>query len=518
MSISMKKYVDIKSRVGATGGVPRRELILRLFTKNELVSPASPLEFTTAKAVGTLFGLDSEEYLRAKQYFSYVSPNFNSPRKISFGSDAQSKGAPQVIGTTPKSVADIQAAAVSDGNSFGISYREQGGGFNSYNVSNVDVSKATTYAAIATILQTAIRARFSTSSYSSLKNATVAYDSSRGVFTFTGASGEAISVQFSTLPWAFTKALGLWSDFSDGTGATNIAGTASASTSPATSVEESAAASNNFGTFSFMRTLTLSDHIAIAEANAERNVTFEYVVPVTLANYEAWSAALLGYEGTTLVLVSDTNTEYDEQIPGAIKAAVDYSKNDSVVSYMYREMDGITAKCSDDTLSDALDKARVNYYGETQQAGTQMSFYQRGVMMGGDDSPVDENVFANEQWLKDDLAAGFLELFLSVGRVSTNSAGKNKLTNTVQASLDQAVANGTVSVGKELSTKQKSYISQISGDDRAWIQVQNIGYWYTVGVEAYTTEDGRTEYKGVYTLLYSKDDTIRKVEGNNILI
>lgn len=518
MSISMKKYVDIKSRVGATGGVPRRELILRLFTKSELVSPTTPLEFTTAKAVGALFGTTSEEYLRAVQYFSYVAPNFSSPRKISFGSDTQSKNAPQVIGTPAASVADIQAAAITDSNSFGISYREQGGGFNSFSVSNVDLSKATTYAAIATALQTAIRARFASSAVNSLKNATVTYDTNRTAFVFSGTSGENITVQFSTLPWTLTKALGLWSDFSNGTGATNIAGNSSTGNTPADSVSASAAASNNFGTFEFIRQLTLAEHVAIAKENAARNVTFEYVVPVTLANYEAWSAALLGYEGTTLVLVSDTNTEYDEQIPAAIKASVDYSKRDSVVSYMYRQFDGITAKVSDDDLSDALDAARVNYYGETQQAGVKQAFYQRGVMMGGSDSPVDENIFANEQWLKDDLAAGFLELFLSVGRVSTNTAGMNKLTNTVQATVDVGVLNGTISVGKELTTKQKAYISQISDDEQAWIQVQNIGYWYTVGVEAYTTTDGRTEYKGVYTLIYSKDDAIRKVEGNNILI
>lgn len=518
MSISMDKYVKVRSRVGATTGVPRRELILRLFTASTLASPSSPSEFLSADAVGEVFGDTSPEYLRAVAYFDYVSPAYTSAKKISFGRELSTASAPQVIGTAPDSVDDIKAAATSAGNTFGMSYRENGGGLNSYSVDNVNLSSATTYAQIATAIQTAIRARFSSSPYTSLKNATIAYDTARSVFTYTGTSGEAITVQFSTLQWGLTKALGLFSDFSSGAGATVVGGTKTTG-SAADSVEASIAVSNNFGTFSFIRTLTIAEHLAIAKANAARNVTFEYIVPVTLANWEAWSAALTGIEGTTLVLVADTNVEFDEVLPASIKAAVDYSKEDSVVAYMYKQRDGLSAKVTDTTLSNKLDDARVNYYGETQQAGTPQRFYQRGLMMGGKSSPIDQNVFANEQWLKDDIIAEFMELFLSVGRVSTNAAGINKLTNTLQQSVDRGVFNGTISVGKELNQKQKAYITQLTGDEQAWIQVQNLGYWFETGVEEYVAStDGRTEFKGTYTLIYSKDDAIRKVEGDNILI
>jgi hypothetical protein len=37
-------------------------------------------------------------------------------------------------------------------------------------------------------------------------------------------------------------------------------------------------------------------------------------------------------------------------------------------------------------------------------------------------------------------------------------------------------------------------------------------------MQSYVTVDGRTEWKAVYTLIYSKDDTVRKVEGSHVLI
>ena len=84
--------------------------------------------------------------------------------------------------------------------------------------------------------------------------------------------------------------------------------------------------------------------------------------------------------------------------------------------------------------------------------------------------------------------------------------------------MEQALFNGVISVEKPLTTVQKLYITEITGDDLAWHQVQNAGYWVDAVMQSYVTEDARTEWKCVYTLVYSKDDAIRKVEGSHILI
>jgi hypothetical protein len=170
------------------------------------------------------------------------------------------------------------------------------------------------------------------------------------------------------------------------------------------------------------------------------------------------------------------------------------------------------------TDSDTYDALRVNYYGRTQTAGQFLEFYQRGVLMGLAVNPVDMNVYANEQWLKDAAGAAIMELLLALAKVSANTKGRIQLMSQIQAVVDEALFNGTISVGKPFSNTQKLYISEITGDPEAWRQVQGIGYWLDCVMESYVTEDSRTEWKAVYTLVYSKDDIVRKVEGSHVLI
>lgn len=501
MAISMDKYVRIQSGVGGGNAVRRRDLILRIFTESALMSPDSVLEFGGPDAVADYFGRNSPEHNRAKIYFGYVSPNITRPTKLGFARDQSTPSAPVTIGfARPYNLNAIKAVSGKVTVTLGAT--------DYTTASEVSFASAASFADVATTLQAAINGIAEAPQV--LKGATVEYDAAGPRFTITGGATVGDAMKFAP-DGGVADALGLSG------GANDVAGVAEA-LPPDESVALADDISNNYGTFVFVRQLSIDEQVSIAMANAAKNVQFEFVLPVTIASYEAASAALMSIASCSLVLVADTNTEFDELIPGAIKAATDYTRRQSVVSYMYRDMPGISAKVFKTEVSNMLDRARVNYYGQTQTAGQLIAFYQRGVMMGTATAPVDQNVHANEQWLKDDAAAGFLELMRTLGRVSANTLGINKVVNTLQDTVDRALYNGTISVGKPLNTTQKLYISEQSGDETAWIQVQNIGYWVTCTVEEYDTEDGRKEWKAVYTLIYSKDDAIRKVEGTHILI
>jgi hypothetical protein len=76
-----------------------------------------------------------------------------------------------------------------------------------------------------------------------------------------------------------------------------------------------------------------------------------------------------------------------------------------------------------------------------------------------------------------------------------------------------------ISAGKSLTTVQQQYISQISGDTTAWRQVANIGYWLNVTFSSFVNPNSfLTEWQANYTLIYSKNDAIRSVQGNDVLI
>jgi hypothetical protein len=200
-----------------------------------------------------------------------------------------------------------------------------------------------------------------------------------------------------------------------------------------------------------------------------------------------------------------------------ILAATNYANRNSVMNYMFKQFP-VTPSVLSTTTSNSYDTLRVNYYGRTQEAGQVIDFYQRGTLTGMATDPVDQNVYANEQWLKSKIGSDLMELLLSLARISANAQGRSQVITTVQTGAELATFNGTISVGKTLTTTQKLYITELTGDELAWHQVQNIGYWIDCVMERVETIDGRVEYKAVYSLIYSKDDAIRKVEGTHILI
>jgi hypothetical protein len=138
-------------------------------------------------------------------------------------------------------------------------------------------------------------------------------------------------------------------------------------------------------------------------------------------------------------------------------------------------------------------------------------------MFGLANEPSDQNIYVNEIWFKSACTAQLMTLLLALSQVPANSTGRAQILATLQGVIDQALFNGTISVGKPLSSAQKLYITNATGDSSAWQQVQSIGYWVDCVMQSFV-QDGKTQWKAVYTLIYSKDDVIRKIEGADVLI
>ncbi len=265
-------------------------------------------------------------------------------------------------------------------------------------------------------------------------------------------------------------------------------------------------------------TIQLSEFVAAANWNNSLTPNNQFLLTghVSSANAATWSAALAGIGGCTLTLASPVSGEYPSMCPMMIEAATDYTATNGVQNYMFQRFN-LTPSVTTDAAANIYDPLLVNYYGQTETAGQNLAFYQRGVMYGLATQPSDQNVYVNEIWLKDAIGAALLSLLLSVPQVPANTTGQAMLTGAILSVIRQALTNGTISVGKTLTTTQQLYISQATGDPTAWQQVQTSGYWLNVVIEPYVT-NGVTEYKAVYTLIYSKNDVIRLVVGSDILI
>lgn len=502
MSISFKRYVSIVSGVGGGAAIRARDLILRLFSTSPRVPANTVIEMTSADDVKTYFGSASPEYLRAVFYFGFISKLITAPQKISFARFADVASAARIYGAT-KTFAVNQFTGITTG-----ALKLTIGAYTT-DVTGLNFSSATTLSNVASILQTAIQAIVAGGA--NFTAATVTYNATANRFELVGGVVGAAAIA--------TAAPATGVDIR-----TTLGWNGGAVFSPGVAVQEpvdaftaSVQLSDNFGSFSFIfSTITQAQNLAIAAQNDTYNVKFMQLIPIAAADAAAYYGALSGYSGSATIL-SPIATEYPELIPAMIMAATDYGRRNSVQNYMFQQAT-VTPSVTDDATADTMDANRVNYYGRTQTAGQFVDFFQRGIMMGLPTDPVDMNVYANEAWFKDAAGASIMGLLLSMGRVSANATGRGQVLAILQDPIDRAVFNGTISIGKPLTTAQKLFITNLTGDANAWQQIARLGYWLDVIMQSYTTIDSRTEWKAVYTLIYSKDDAIRKVEGSHVLI
>jgi len=515
MSIPQSKYVSNTSALGGNANVALVELITRMMSVSIYTPPDAILEFTNAADVGAYYGTVSEEYLRAQFYFSWISKNNLSPQKMSFGKYANSNTAPGVRGQPLANLSPVTTLAtlqaITNG-SLKLTF-----GSTTHTITSLNFSAIATFSDAATLLQTAIRGQTGGTQWSA---AVVNYDATNGDFFLSGGDASTPDKISIGIPSSGTNIAPAFGFFANGqlypNGPTFTNGVLQQTVVEA--MQATVALSNNFGSFIFTTLALLSQDqiVQLTEWNETNGVQFAFLCPVTSSNYSAISTALSSLFGTALTL-SPLASEFPEMIPGMIAAATDYSRVNSVQNYMFQQF-SVTPSVTDGTTSNTLDAAAVNYYGQTQSAGQQLSFYQPGILTGASVSTniTDMSSYFNECWLKNAVTQALLSLLIALPEIPANAQGVAQILTVLQSVINQALLNGTISVNGFLNTTQKLYITNITNDPKAWYQVQSIGYWIDCVIEPYTV-GMQTFYKAVYTLVYKKNDVVRKIEGSHDL-
>lgn len=525
MSIRFTKYVDITSVVAAAAQLGTRLWCGRIFTTNPMVGPAAVLQFADAADVGAFFGTTSEEYARAVNYFEFVSPLGVAPTAIQFARYVNAAQPATIYGEASVAVLATLKAITAGLLSFKF-------GSTTVNLTGISFSAATTLTDVATELQTAIRAG-SGAPNGELTTATVTWNATSQAFDFSASPSPTAAETFQVVAPAgvvtatdVAAALGWY----ESQGA--LVNDAALTETPDAGYSRVVAANNNFGEFCYTDTaaLTLDQVEAVAAVNATLNVMAIFRVYVTPTDWATWEAALIdiagvGLEYEDIAVVGER--EYIEMLPMSIHDSINFNARNGTLGFMFKQCGAYSASVTTDALSDALDAARVNYYGQTQQNGQNISFYQRGVLCGTATAPTDSTVFANEQWFKDELATELMNLQLSVGQIPANARGQTMCDNVIQgqaataqsaaSGIEAALYNGTISANSSLTLVQQAYITNQTGDATAWQQVQTLGYWKGSTIVA-TTTNGVTNYTYSYTIIYRKDDVIKTIVGSHQLI
>nr|DAH89312.1 MAG TPA: tail sheath protein [Caudoviricetes sp.] len=501
--ISQNKYVAITSGVGGQAAVSAREPILRVFTASGLIPTGTVLEFDSAPAVGEYFGFNSQEYAVAQAYFGFVSTQQQRPAKISFCADISNGKAPFVRAASAPALLSV-FQAVKDG-AFTLSMAGL-----TAEISGLDFSSAKSYADVAQTVQTKIRAAQSESTM--WTGAGFAFDAEQGVFTLTGgevAAGAIVALASGTSGTDISPMLKM-----DETSAPVVSQGVGA-TAYGQMLSDALNLSNNYGTFAFLNQPGNDGIVQIAQwTQAQNLVGGMYLQPVAKENYQAVQALVKDYSGTALIADAFTPYSFAWLVPACVAAATNFNRVNGTQNYMYKQLSGVEPSVTTDDDYEALTKVRVNFYGSTQQAGTQIAFFQPGSLQG---EAEDMGVFMNELWLKDAATVEFLNYQLAVAKWPANAAGKAIGDGLLQGVIERAKHNGTIAQGKTLTSTQKAYITSLTGDADAWRSVYSEGY-YLYSQIVPVSKGGNTVYEYQYTLVYSKGDSVRKVTGTHTLI
>lgn len=503
MPISQSKYVSITSGIGGQSAASRKDLGLRLFTTNALFPINTILEFTSALDVANFAGSTSAEATIASAYFGWVSKSITSPKKISFMRYSLASATAPTIRSTQELTALATLQAVTTGsmviNMGGVAYT----------LSSLDFSSATSYADIASALETAINAN--TTGGDLFTAATVTYDAETSSFILTGGAEGDYAMSYATTATAGTDISGLigWSEatepiISNGTEGGSLTDVLN------TSIE----LSNNFASYSFINETIGTAEIALIGAwNTAQNYEYIYCGDVTEDNYENIIDEAKKYSGIAINYNIDSNTLPAYLMPATILAATDYDNVNGTVNYMYQQFPNQAVTVDTNELANTLDPLFINYNGQTQKAGQKIEFYQDGYLADGTDIAV----YANEIWLKDACITELLNLEIALNKIPANDDGMAQVEGIINGVIDEALNNGVIMPGKTLTNTQKAYITQITGDNTAWQKVELNGYVLTVELTQQVV-NGATKYIAEYTLVYSKGDVIRKITGRHILI
>lgn len=524
--IRFSKYIDIISAIAGAAQIASRQFGLRIYTPNPLVPVGGDLVTASPADAQSYFGDASEEALRAVKYFNYISPTLDSPQQLSFAR-WQREATPFMIFGGANTVSPLATLTtivagvltlVIDGTAVEIQA--------------ITFAAAASFNAVAADLQTLLNANANPS----LATATVGYDAVNARFVITGSAAETAAGTISVTPTgAGITDVGMNLGLYASQGA--IYAGSSPIIAPAATFSADDAGNNNFGSFVFIASdggelPTMADSVAIATANDALNVSHQYYVNVNETNWQAYATALGSIGGCGATFELSTLTEYAEMMPAIVLGATQFTEANGVPGYMFTQFSNQTASVTDDegsvtfngtiydALSDALDAAGVNYYGATQVDGQVVSFFQRGVLFGGADDPQDMNVYANEQWLKDFAATSFMNLQLALKRIPANTTGRGLMLNTINKTIiPAALNNGTISVGKQLTTLQQQAITSLTTNANSWQNVQNKGYVYDVQIVSQAgPRPGSTQYVATYYIIYSKDDLVRAITGKHALI
>lgn len=476
MPIPASWIVAINPRLIQPGGTDL-EFNGLILTKNPIMPLSSiAIEFTTADAVGSYFGLNSEEYELATGYFLGYNNSFMKPKRLMFGARIDTARAAFLRGAKyTGTLAELKA--VSDG-AMSITIDDT-----ACAISAVNLSTADSFSAVAELIQTALATE--------LAATTCAYSSLTGAFQITSPStGENSTITFASPGTGGGTDLSALLNLTAAAGAVLSQG--SDVLAPAANMQALKKQTQNWVTFCTIWEAQADEAIAFAQWASGQGVDYLYI---------PWSTdPLLVQQGST-TSIADTLDKAEvgatslvwENVNTAVfvlgmLASIDWNRWQGTISTAFKKQDGLAATVTDETTANLLENKKCNYIGKFATRNDDFTFFYNGAMFG-DYKWID--TYINAIWLKNVMQVAIMNGLVSAGRVPYNERGYTLIRAWLQDPINRAVKNGCIDTGVVLSESQKAQVTNEAGLDisnELWIN----GYYIQVedaGAQVRVTRD-----------------------------
>lgn len=449
MAISASQIVQVNPRLLLPGG---RDLELNglLLSKNSSIpTTARVLPFGDPDSVGDYFGLESDEYRLANIYFLGYNNSFLKPRAFFVARFIDADLAPFVrggpLGTLP-SLKTIIAGTLT------LTL-----GSHTDTVTALDFSAATSYSAIAAVMQTAIREV--TAGGPSWTDATVEYSSQWNAFIITGGAegaaelvSEASGLSAATLGLTLTTGAVLSQGADSQTEAENMQAILDITqnwVSFMTIWKPEQESMLNFAAWANSKGVAYLYVLWDNDPNLlQPNNTATIFTALTEANYSSVCAEWKSADYAAFVL--------------AIGASIDFNRTQGAISTAFKSQDGLPVNV--DTSVDAINliAKKFNFYGNYATRNDNFIFHYNGSMFG---RYLWIDTYLNAIWLNNALQVALMAGLSSASRVPYTEQGYALVRAWMQDPVNRALTNGVIDPGLTLSEAQKAQVNREAGQN-----------------------------------------------------
>lgn len=490
-SVPASKFVNIVPGVIGTGGNP---LALNgvMATDHTAVPIGTLSTFASASDVADFFGATSTEYALAQIYFEGFETSTTKPGALHVVQFNVAAVPAYLRGGSVASLTLAQLKALS-----GVLTLTMDG--TELTSETINLSSATSFSNAATLIAAGFTG-----------GPTCTYDSQQGAFVLTSTT---TGVESTITVATGTLSVGL--KLTTATGAITSQGAAIADV--ASWMETLVDLSQNWA--SLFTTWEPSDAVKTEfadwfNASGQRYLYIPWdssTVPAGSSPVESCFAQTMiadEYDGVYVVWPDASEAAF---IAGLI-ASIDFTRENGRIDPFFKTQSGLPATVTDSATFDHLKANGYNFRAAVGTANDRFIVHVFG-QMPGKWTWVDS--YINQINLNSQLQLALITLLTSVNSIPHNEFGRELLRAACQDPINQAVLNGSIRTGVELSNQQKALLQQQAGKDISQ-QLYSTGYY--LQVLPATAQQRGLRQSGTMSLWYTDGGGVHSINMPSISI